>query len=302
VNLRRLISALVVIFLAVPSVATAFPFGGQIGQIIFCYNNAIYASVGPPRGGPYIWTPSTKTYQFGPPMRVGQWLLGLAAPPYYCLVSVQPIIVWSGILMTMEGSSGAPAAGAPGGGLGNAGVNPPITAGPGGSGGGSGTGRIGHLVISEVYSRVDLQHGGTTAHQWIELYNDTNTAIDAWHWTIVGKNTSQTIAEGTTIPARGYLVLAGTTSVRTIWTIPNTAEFRVFPSAFAGFSTSSDHVYLQDPSGKRVDAVSWGADTGAFNPPASTTALGYSLIRKDLVSDTDTAKDWVSTAAPNPGR
>lgn len=92
-----------------PFPVSAFPFGGQINQIIFCYNNAIYTNLGPPRGGPFIWTPSTKTYRFGPPLRTGQWLLGLAAPPYYCIVSKEPIIVWSGILMTMEGSSGAPA-------------------------------------------------------------------------------------------------------------------------------------------------------------------------------------------------
>ena len=105
-RVRGSILGVVVLFVcALPLRAHAFPFGGAIGQIIFCYNNAIYANVGPPRGGPFIWTPSTRTYKFGPPMRSGQWLLGLAAPPYYCIVSKQPIIVWSGILMTMEGSS-----------------------------------------------------------------------------------------------------------------------------------------------------------------------------------------------------
>lgn len=85
--------------------AYAFPFGGSIGQIIFCYNDAIWSNVGPPRGGQFIWTPSTKTYQFGPPRHSGQWLLGLAAPPYYCVVSIDPVIVWPGILITMMGSS-----------------------------------------------------------------------------------------------------------------------------------------------------------------------------------------------------
>jgi len=83
----------------------AFPFGGQIGQIVMCYNDAIYADLGPPRGGPFIWTPATRTYQFGPPAHSGQWLLGLAGAPYYCLVSVEPIIVWTGIDITMMGSS-----------------------------------------------------------------------------------------------------------------------------------------------------------------------------------------------------
>lgn len=85
--------------------AQANPFGGPINQIIFCYNQAIYTVVGPPVGGIYIWTPSTLTHQFGPPAHTGQYLLGLFGAPYYCLVSIVPIIVYSGISMTMLGSS-----------------------------------------------------------------------------------------------------------------------------------------------------------------------------------------------------
>ncbi len=107
--MRARLAALAAGIALLPSLAFAFPFGGQIHQIIFCYNDAIYVNLGPPRGGPFIWTPSTRTYRVGPPLHSGQWLLGLAAPPYYCVVSRQPIIVWSGILMTMEGSSGAAA-------------------------------------------------------------------------------------------------------------------------------------------------------------------------------------------------
>src|SRR3989344_1614083 len=97
--------AVLVVLLAIPKVTHAFPFGGSIGQIIFCYNKAIWANVGPPRGGQFIWTPMTKTYMFGPPSHSGQWLLGLAAPPYFCVVSIDPVIVYAGILITMMGSS-----------------------------------------------------------------------------------------------------------------------------------------------------------------------------------------------------
>lgn len=89
----------------VPSVALAFPFGGQTSIVIPCYNQAIYASVGPPRGGPFVWTPATRTYSFGPPTHGGQWLLGLAGAPYYCIVSIMPVIVWPGTNITMMGSS-----------------------------------------------------------------------------------------------------------------------------------------------------------------------------------------------------
>jgi len=100
-------------------------------------------------------------------------LLGLAAPPYYCLVSIQPIIVWSGILMTMEGSSGAPAPGRPGGG--------PITqdrAQDRAQGLDQRRTNIGHLVVSEVYYQADQAHGGKIEDQWIEIYNGSGASAD----------------------------------------------------------------------------------------------------------------------------
>ena len=100
-----LVALLALLVLAAPFVTLAFPYGGRISQIVFCYNNAIFARTGAPRGGDFIWTPATKTYQFGPPTHAGQWHLGLAAPPYFCVVSIEPVIVWPGILITMMGSS-----------------------------------------------------------------------------------------------------------------------------------------------------------------------------------------------------
>ncbi len=88
-----------------PPRASAAPFGGAIGQIIFCYNDAIWETVGPPRGGTFIWTPSTKTYEFGPPAHSGQWLLGLSGAPYFCVVQIDPVVVYPGISITMMGSS-----------------------------------------------------------------------------------------------------------------------------------------------------------------------------------------------------
>ena len=93
-----------------PLVTYAFPFGGQARVVLPCYyNSTIYSSLGPPRGGEYIWTRATKTYSFGPPRKAGQWLLGLAGAPYYCIYKLQPLTIYTGIAITMHGSSGAPA-------------------------------------------------------------------------------------------------------------------------------------------------------------------------------------------------
>lgn len=96
---------LLAIALLVPSTMYASPFGGEASEVIPCFNTAIYASLGGPRGGPFIWTPATQTYRFGPPTHAGQWLLGLSSVPYYCIVSILPVIVFPGIAISMMGSS-----------------------------------------------------------------------------------------------------------------------------------------------------------------------------------------------------
>lgn len=300
-HVYRYISLIVIAVCFLPSLSYAFPFGGSIGQIVFCYNNAIYTSVGPPNGGAYIWAPSTKTYQFGPPSHTGQWLLGLAAPPYYCLVSIQPIIVWAGTLMTMEGSSGAAAPGVPGGGLGGGSGGGIGGGGSGGGNGGAGSG-IGHLVVSEVYYQADAAHGGKAENQWIEIFNPTNVTVDVSRWALQTASSSQLVRSGTTISANGYMVFAATTSVRTAWNIPSTVPVATFTNAFPGFLANGDHVFLVDTQNNRIDAVSYARDTTAFSPSVPAALLGRSILRKNLVTDTDTANDWVDTSTPNPGR
>ena len=290
----RVVGFLFAVCVLFPATTFAFPFGGMVGQIIFCFNDAIFAAVGPPVGGPYIWTPSTRTYQFGPPTHPGQWVLGLAAPPYYCLVSIQPVIVWAGILMTMEGSSGgAIASGGGNGGGGGGGTT--------GGGGGVGSG-IDHLVVSEVYYLPDTAHGGKPEYQWIEIFNPTSVAVDVSRWTLQMASSSQLVRASTTIAAKGYAIFAATTSVRTLWNLPTTTPLITFASPFTGLLPNGDHIYLVNTSSTTVDTVSYGRDTKAFSPPVPSVIAGHSIIRKNLVLDTDTAADWVDTATPNPGR
>lgn len=98
-------AAIGILLLVIPFSARAYPFGGQVGTIMPCFNVAIYAILGPPRGGAYLWTPETATYQFGPPTHTGQWVLGLTSVPYICLVWPAPLFVLPGIGIAMMGSS-----------------------------------------------------------------------------------------------------------------------------------------------------------------------------------------------------
>lgn len=104
--MRSVLSFLFVfVLLATPLETFAFPFGGQANSVVPCYNQAILARLGPPIGGNYLWSPSTKTYQFGPPRHAGQWLLGLAQTPWYCIITYLPLTVEPGTHIMMMGSS-----------------------------------------------------------------------------------------------------------------------------------------------------------------------------------------------------
>lgn len=89
----------------IPTPAFAYPFGGQASEVHNCYNQTIYVILGPPRGGIFVWTSATHSYQFGPPSHAGQWLLGLAGAPYICLYSIEPIDVRPADTIIMHGSS-----------------------------------------------------------------------------------------------------------------------------------------------------------------------------------------------------
>ena len=109
---KRSLAALTVLvgvlltFDAFSTQAHAFPWGGQFQQVIPCVNAVTFVLAGPPRGGQYLWTPGvTRTFQYGPPTHPGQYGIGLAGPPYFCIVSAQPILVFPGIIMTMLGTS-----------------------------------------------------------------------------------------------------------------------------------------------------------------------------------------------------
>ncbi len=65
------------------------PFGGMVLFIFYC-DEGILVDVGPPVGGTFIWTYSTISYLYGPPYRIGQWLLGLIGPEIACTIDGEP--------------------------------------------------------------------------------------------------------------------------------------------------------------------------------------------------------------------
>ncbi len=294
----------VLVALSTPSSVFAIPFGGQIGVYLQCYNTAIFTALGPPRGGQYIWSPATRTYQFGAPRGVGQWLLGLASAPYYCVYSIFPVLVAPGLHMDMMGSSGAPASISLGTALSQGTPSPstppapPAAVCPGSPGPTNGCGGVGHVLIGEVFGMVDSSHGTDPQNEWIELYNAAGATVNLSGWRVVWGGATTTLP-ATTLDAGQLAIFSPATSTRAFWNIPSTVP--VIAVSGTGNMGESGAVRLVDPSGVVIDVLSWGSNTTAFSPAAPLLRVGHSFSRTTVLTDTNSANDWSDRADPSPG-
>ena len=116
--LKGLIAIIVVLLIfSAGTAAYAFdfglftPFGGRVLATIPCTCSPIIGTqivtVGPPKGGVFLYTPITKAYKYYYPY-VGRWILGIAsnfrAP---CMMGIPPFCVAAGTYkpITMFGTS-----------------------------------------------------------------------------------------------------------------------------------------------------------------------------------------------------
>lgn len=291
----------------VPFFAHAFPFGGQASIVLPCiYNSTIYVDLGPPRGGKFVWTTATRTYNFGPPRYAGQWLLGLAGAPYYCIYQIHPLTVYSAISISMMGSSGTAAPPAPSlsGGT-TVRDSTPTSAGSGGSATPppASSSTIGHIVISEVYYAVDAAHGTKPLNEWVEIYNGSASPFSLSGWSVSDAIASDTLPGSVVIAPGAFIVVAATSTTRALWNIPSSTPVVSLGNPIGdGLGNGGDRVILRNATGAIVDAISWGTNSSVFNPGVSVAPYGYSTARASLMKDTDTPTDWVNRAAPTPGK
>lgn len=309
--MNSILVAFVSVILAVPFVTHAFPFGGRASTVLQCvFNSTIYANLGPPRGGEYIWTTATRTYQFGPPSHAGQWLLGLAGAPYYCIYRISPLTIYTGISISMMGSSGPgspsapptrnpslPSLASPSTPSTNPSSTPTPTPGPLPP-----PGVTGKVLISEVYYAVDTARGAKPANEWVEIYNDTLSAVNLSGWKIEDAIQSDTLPSGITLAPGKFIIVADSAATRTLWNLPQDVQFVALESPLGdGLANAGDRVLLRSDTGAIVDAVSWGTNTSAFVPSAQTASYGRSLSRVPFPADTNTASDWAERP-PSPGK
>lgn len=99
----------ILLFLPVQTNAALIPFGGLITKMIPCAYppGAVHLTITPAGSSPpmQIWTPATVTFREGPPLRPGQWVLGLDSAAGQCVISFKPYIAFPGMIMQMVGTS-----------------------------------------------------------------------------------------------------------------------------------------------------------------------------------------------------
>ena len=164
-----------------------------------------------------------------------------------------------------------------------------------------------HLVVNEVYYDVGAGKGSDTnnENEWVEIYNPTSSAVKLKNWQICDNTGCDTISTDDVleIPANGYAVITNSVTTWDFWNIPGNAVKIALESKIGGhgLNDDGDHIYIKNPSGTVIDAMSYEGDNYAFNSTGLVAAEGHSLARKPAGQDTNTKDDFEELVSPNPG-
>jgi Lamin Tail Domain/Collagen triple helix repeat (20 copies) len=164
-------------------------------------------------------------------------------------------------------------------------------------GGSSGDIRVNELMTGST---------GAASNEFVELLNAGTTAVDVGGYKVAYRSaagtsdtTLATIPDGTTIPAGGFYLLAGSGY------LGSHAPDQTFSASLAA---TGGGIAVRDAAGTILDSVGYGEATNAFvegHPaaaPPATAAPGSSADRIPDGQDTnDNAADFSVSATPSPG-
>lgn len=157
-------------------------------------------------------------------------------------------------------------------------------------------------VVNEIYYNVDAGKGNDPQNEWAEIYNPTEAEVDISGWQICDNSFCDTVPLSTPIPTKGFAVITPNASTWDYWAVPGTAIKIVLDSNIGGgLADSGDAVILKNTSGDKIDSMSYGDDSSELNPSIPDSGKGKSLARIIKGYDSDSAKDWIINATPNPG-
>jgi lamin tail-like protein/carbohydrate binding protein with CBM4/9 domain len=215
---------------------------------------------------------------------------GPGAPTPPTAIPTMPVLTPAGNAPPDDGS--APAAPASAGRHSGSGGLPPAVAGISSAADSS-------VVINEVLYDADSDTPDAEA-EWVEIYNGGDVPVDLAGWTLRDGAATDTLPAAV-VAAHQFAIVAATDVFGR--TYPDvTAPVAVLGGRIGNaLGNDGDRLYLVDPAGAIVDAVSWGDDISAFDPATDDVPAGHSIERESAGVDSNTAVDFIDNERPSPG-
>ncbi len=166
-----------------------------------------------------------------------------------------------------------------------------------------GPGGPGSLLIQEVQFDPVQSGYGEIRYEWVDLYNPLDKPVSLKGWTLTDASGASDPLPDLVLPPSGFLTLVADPGAFA----ENFPMFQgqVFSTRDGrignGLSNRGDALFLHNPLGMVVDAVSWGNNESAFSPSVTRGEPGTSIERIPPSNDSDTAADWVVQTHPAPG-
>ncbi len=156
---------------------------------------------------------------------------------------------------------------------------------------------------------VDGGEGTIARRGWVEIYNQTNLALDFSDWKICDDIACDIIpSDVASIPAHGFAVITEDESLWHEWNIPNNVVMIVLPDRTigGGLDHSADMLLIQRPDEMIIDQMNWGVPNPAwlnYNSDVWDSGISVStsteiLAREPLGFDTNQPDDFVELELP----
>ena len=167
--------------------------------------------------------------------------------------------------------------------------------------------------INKVYYDVKSpERGVENTNEWVEIYNQTNTALDISGWQICDNTSCDTLPTTPLIPAKKYAVIVAdpdtiSALLPSYWYLPSeVTEINLGEAIGNGLHNNADMLVLKRPDGVIVDQMNWGDpdtdwdnyNSSVWNPGAVDVAEGNVLARVPSGHDTDMPADWTELVPP----
>jgi hypothetical protein len=169
--------------------------------------------------------------------------------------------------------------------------------------------------INKVYYDVAPDRGVERDNEWVEIYNQTNVALDINGWEICDNKSCDTLSALEPIPPMGYgfIVASSTTASTTLpafWYLPeDVVEINIPDTAIGnGLGNDNDMLILKRPDGVIIDQMNWGDspdpdwdnyNDDVWHPGSVDVAEGNALARVPSGFDTNQASDFTELIPPS---